>query len=146
VRQQSKYKLSSCVPSDVLHDGIDWEPSWQEIEFDKFHRAKAIYEKDWMIASMQRLAAIGLVIGEEKRISALVAEQDRITKWFEDQNVKESEVNKQFEERMHNELDGPYLRAQLAKLERAEKEIRSGLAEIERAELERRGVVRGKRR
>jgi hypothetical protein len=135
-----------CLPEGVNLKDFDFQPSHEENEWNKWLLKKAIYEKEWLTASMQRLAAIGLEIENEKRIAALVEEQDKISKWYEDQNLREAEVNKQFEERMHNELDGPYLRAQLAKLDKAAKEIRSGLLQIERTELERRGVVRGKRR
>jgi hypothetical protein len=145
VRNAKYQRPLYALPGGVNLAEFDFTPTWQELEFDRYHRAKLIYEKEWMLASMKGLAEIGLEIEEQKRRNALADEQEQIYEWFMEQALKESEVNKKFLARCQDELDGPYLRAQLAKLDKAGKEIRHELAEIEKTEMIRRGVYKGRR-
>jgi hypothetical protein len=124
-----------AVPADVRLDDISWNPNWAEAEWNKQQEAKARYEKEWLIESIKRLSAIALEIEEEKRIAALVAEQEsvdaEIKAWWDAERAREQEAWKTH---------------QLAKLAQIAEQMHKDSCQIERAALERRGVVRGKRR
>ena len=131
IRPARHQKPLYALPPDVNLSDFDFEPTWQEREWERYLRAKQEYEREWLMASIQRLAAVALEIDAEKRHAELVAEQDRVDAWWAGEREKELVAWRQRE---------------LAKLEKIGKEIQRDAVRLERKVLEERGVVRGRRR
>jgi hypothetical protein len=122
--------LSSCLPDQVLRDGVSWQPDWAEIEWEKYLVAKATYEAEYWAAQHQKLAEIARLIDQDKREQEIADHYLAVDAWWIEQRAKEQEAWRQRE---------------LAKLAKIGKEIQRDAVQLERVTLERRGVVRGRR-
>ena len=138
-----------ALPAGVKFSDLDFKPTWQEIEWERWLRAKAEYEKEWLEAAQKELAILACIIERDARENALEEFHQRRQKFYREQAEKEAERDRQEIDKYLAEqqriLDAPRLNAELAKLARIGREIKRENMRIERAELKRRGVLRGTR-
>jgi uncharacterized protein with von Willebrand factor type A (vWA) domain len=138
-----------ALPANVRFDQLDFLPTWQELEWERWLRAKAEYEKTWLENAQRELALLACIIERDQRESALEEFHLRRQAFHLEQAAKqEAEDKRQMEAyiaALQKNLDAPRLKAELARLERIALEIKKENARIERAELERRGVIRGRK-
>lgn len=138
-----------ALPANVRFDQLDFKPTWQEIEWERWLRAKAEFEKTWLEAAQKEVALIACIIDRDARETALEEWQIRYEKFHREQAEKQAEEDRRQMEAciasLQKEMDAPRLKLELARVERAAKDIRKQNAEIERAALARRGLIRGTR-
>jgi hypothetical protein len=133
--------VPSCVPDDVLHDGVSWRPDWTELQFERAFRIKSEMDREWLVLSLQRAARISQEMDATKRRIAILEEQERVDAWHR----KDVEENERLRVAYQELLDRPTLAAKKKRLVAASKEIAATDARIEKSELLRRGLVRGRR-
>jgi hypothetical protein len=126
--------LSSCLPNDVIADGIDWDRTWVDLEYERYLTAKAQYQRDWMAEAHQELARIAILVEQDRRELELAAHWDKIDGWWREQRAQVTAA----EEKKWKE-------DALKKLAAVKKSIDSTTCYIERKALEERGVIRGRR-
>jgi hypothetical protein len=148
MRRTNKVRfVPSCA--GVKADDIAWQPTWQELEFDRWHAAKVLYEKEWLEAATKELALIAAVIERDARELALEEWRNRHEAWRREQAAKQAiEDKRQIVAHLaacQKALDAPRLAIETARLEHIGKEIRRDAAHFEKQELKRRGVLRGTR-
>jgi len=149
--------LPSCLPDDILHDGVDFNPTWEERALD-WHRqqmALALAEvkrieleeqRAWLEGQTRRLALVALEIDEYKRRAALHDEMDRQDKWWTDTAEREKAQTEALMAQYQKILDKGVFEKMKARAEKAKASMDRDNARIERLELLRRGVVRGLRK
>jgi hypothetical protein len=86
-------RLPECLPDDVTHDGVFWDPTWEEIRIEwhkkniqiaTSHAAKlaAQVQAEWLQAQTRRLAAIAQELDDERRRTALIEAQELQDAWW----------------------------------------------------------------
>src|SRR5258708_2107336 len=113
-------KLPPCLPDDVLHDELLWNPTFEELRTD-WHRQQIILaraeaakieadeQRAWLVAQTKRLAAIALELDEYQRGDAMEAEMLAQEKWWAETAAREAEQNKKAIEDLQKLLDAPRL-------------------------------------
>jgi hypothetical protein len=138
-----------ALPSGVKFSDLDFKPTWQEIEWERWLRAKAEYEKTWLENAQKELALLACIVERDARENALEEFHQRRQKFYREQAEKEAERDRQEIEKYLTEqqriLDAPIYNALVARVNKAGDQIRKDAAHFERQELLRRGVVRGRR-
>lgn len=138
-----------ALPAGVKFSDFDFQPTWQEVEWERWLRAKAEYEKTWLEAAQKELAILACIVERDARENALEEFHQRRQRFYREQAEKEAEQDKRQMELyladLQKQLDAPRLRAELSKLECIGREIKRENARIERTELMRRNVVRGRK-
>jgi len=136
-----------ALPAGVKFSDLDFKPTWQEIAWERWLRAKAEYEKTWLEAAQKELAILACIVERDARENALEEFHQRRQKFYREQAAKqEAEDHRQIQQcldDLQKQLDAPRLNAELAKLGRVAKEIKRENARIERVALKARGVLRG---
>ena len=133
--------LPQCVPDDVGQDGVSWEPTWAEKEFDRYQRAQIIYERDWIAAEHQKLAAIALEIANDRRRAAVAEHFLKQEQWWAEQQKQNDDIAQAMVE-YQRALDAPRLKVIWDRVNKAGAEIKRDAMRLEREELKRRGVYR----
>ena len=149
--------LPSTLPADVLHDGFDFSPTWEErkllwhrqqiaLALAEVKRITLIEQKTWLEAQTRRIALVALEIDEYKRRAALQDEMDRQDKWWADTAEREKAQNEALMAHFQSVLDQNQFEKMKARAAKAGEDIKRDNARIERLELMRRGIVRGLRK
>jgi hypothetical protein len=141
---------------DVLHDGFDFEETWEEkrLTFHRQQMTDALAEvkrieleeqKAWLTTAMRRAIAAGLLIDETERRLALQDSMDRADAWFAETAEREKKQNAAVLEHFQSQLDNFQLEKMKTRAAKAADDIRRSNARLERLALAKRGVVRGRR-
>jgi hypothetical protein len=157
MRKRNRRVLPACLPDDILHDGIDFTPTWEENRL-AYHRqqiALALAEvkrieleeqRAWLEGQTRRIALVALEIDEYKRRAALHDEMDRQDKWWADTAEREKAQTEALMAHFQSVLDQNQFEKMKARAAKAGEDIKRDNARIERLELMRRGMVRGLRK
>jgi hypothetical protein len=140
-------KLPPCLPDDVLHDEILWQPTWEENQLawhlKKLALLRAELQRDWIAEQHQKLARIAEEIDHEQRRIDLADHYEKQEAWWRSQAEQTDDVGAEMK-RLQTELDAATYNRLLERTEKAGRAIVKQNAEIERAELKRRGIYRGR--
>jgi hypothetical protein len=138
-----------ALPSGVKMADIDWLPSKAELEYEKFLREKAEFEKCWLQEATAKLALVACILEQERRDEELEKWHLRHHAFQREQAAKQQERDaaeiSKYMAAMQEAFDAPEKNKLLARVQAAGRDIRRQDASIERDELLRRGVVRGTR-
>jgi len=149
--------LPSTLPADVLRDGFDFAPTWEERKLD-WHRQQIalalaevrsielLEQRAWLEAQTRRLALVAIELDEFKRQAALQEEIDRNKKWWAETVERERPQTEALMAQYQKILDKGVFEKMKARAEKAKACMDRDNARIERLELLRRGVVRGLRK
>lgn len=133
-----------ALPSNVKMSDIDFQPTWQEVEWERWQRAKVEYERDIQAESIKELALLAVIIEQDKREQALEEFHLKREKFYLDQQAEDARQIAAYMAAMQTALDKPALDKLKARLARVASEIASTDRYIERETLKARGVYRGR--
>jgi hypothetical protein len=136
--------LPACLPDDVLHDGFDDGPSWEEIALE-YHTRKLIelraeMQRDWLQEQLRRVSQAAQEIEQYKREAQLAELHERQDEWFRQEAAENSKLRTMYQEI----LDRPTLKKLRDRVNKAGKQIAADAARWEREALQKRGVYRGR--
>src|SRR5438445_8705003 len=133
-----------ALPAGVRFDQLDFQPTWQEIEWERWLRAKAEYEKTWLENAQKELAILACIVERDARETALEEWHLRREKFHLEQAAKQDAEDQRqilaYLAAQQKALDAPAYNAMLARVQKAGADIRRQNDEIEMAELKRRDV------
>jgi hypothetical protein len=156
-RKLQPKQLPPCVPDEIQHDGVTWEPTWEEraLVWNRQQMALALAEVNrieleeqavWLAAQTKRLAAIALELDEAERKSRLHDEMDRQEAWFrqcqDEAKATETAIMAHFQKQM----DGGAYEKMVERANKAKADMDRDNARLERLALLKRGVLRGQRK
>ena len=135
-----------ALPAGVNMSDMDFVPSVDEPNWDRWRGAEVEIQRDFMADSTRKLAAIALIIEKEVRERELTEAQDRIDAWWKETAEKELEENKRLMEMFQLQLDAATYQKLVDRVNEAGRHIKADAAHFEREELKRRGVYKGRPR
>jgi hypothetical protein len=120
-------------------------PTREERLLERLKEMKAEWDREDDARNRRRATQIAREVEADRRKQEREDSLDRIRNYFLQANQQEAPAMAKLLERMQEELEGPWRRKMLAKVEKIAEEIRRDKARAERKALLQRGVVRGRR-
>lgn len=137
------------LPYDVIHDGVDFAPTWEERQID-YHLAqiakiRAGIDRRWIEEARERSTKAAAEIDETAKKIALAEARQKQLDWYREQSERGAAEMKRLLEHYQRELDGGKYEAMVARADAAKKDMDRDNVRLERLALLKRGVVRGRR-
>jgi hypothetical protein len=132
-----------ALPADVSIADTLWAPDRTEVELERLLRLKAEWDRDWLTAQTQRLAAVAMEVDRDKRELELLALTERQDAWYIEAAKQTDDIAKLIAK--YEDPNGTHA-AMVARAEAAKKDMQRDRAKAERTALLSRGVVRGRRK
>jgi hypothetical protein len=150
-------RLPSTLPDDVLRDGIDFAPTFEERALDwnreqmqlalaEVKRLELLEQREWLVQQNQRLAQIAIELDETERRLKLNEEMEKRDNWWKTVSEREKEANEKILAHYQKQLDGGKYEAMVERANKAKADMERDNARLERLALLKRGVLRGTRK
>jgi hypothetical protein len=150
-------RLPTTLPDDVLRDGVDFAPTFEERALDwhreqmqlaiaEVKRLELAEQREWLEAQTRRLARVAMELDETERKIKLQDEMDRQDEWWKRVSEEAKVSTERVLEHCQKQLDGRAYEKMVARAEAARKDMDRDNARLERLSLLKRGVLRGTRK
>jgi hypothetical protein len=140
-RNVNPIRFTVALPVGINLDDIDWWPTWLDREWERVQRVKAEIDREFLEDATRRLGTLSLIVEQDARELALIAEQERIDEYHRQEAIDNARIVAE----MGKAWDALRLKQMRARADKAGREITRSIVRSEREAFKRRGLLRGTR-